>query len=302
MPAKTVTLTSYIPSGLPGPEHFTIVESTLPTEADVQEGGILLQILAMSADPYLRSSCKSEATGGAIPRTMSGFVSGKVLCSKRPDYVAGDLFGASLPFTTCQIVTAEQATKTLIWKLTDMLTEENISQGLGVLGMPGSTAYGGLLDVLRPEKDQTKTPETIWVSGSAGAVGSMVTQIAKNVCGCTVIGSCGGPEKVALCIEKFGLDGAIDYKKCPDREALTAALKEQAPNGIDMYFDNVGGMHFETAMESLRPQGRAAICGGISHYNEGERQADRIFPTDMIYGFKRIEGFMCMPWLSGKKR
>lgn len=277
------------------------MDSPLPTAADLKEGGILLQILAMSADPYLRSGCKSEANGGAVPRPMTGFVSGKVLASKRPDYIAGDLFGASLPFCTVQHITAEAAQKTLMWKLTGMVTEENISFGVGVLGMPGSTAYGGFLDVLRPEKDQTTKQETIWISGSCGAVGSIVGQIAKNVSGCKVIGSCGGPEKVALCMDKFGMDGAIDYKKCNDRAALAAALKEQAADGIDMYFDNVGGMHFEVAMESLRPHGRVAICGGISHYNEGERTADRIFPTDMIYGFKRIEGFMCMPWLSGKK-
>ena len=305
MSAKTVTLTSYIPSGLPTNEHFTIIESPLPTENDMTEGSILLQVLSMSADPYLRSGCKSEANGGAIPRPMAGFVAGKVLASKRPDFVAGDFFGASLPFTTVQIIPAEKAKTTLIWKLTGMVTEETISHGIGVLGMPGSTAYGGLLDVLRPkpssEQKEGEKQETLWVSGSAGCVGSLVSQIGKNVCNLKVIGSCGGPEKVSLCVDTFGVDAAVDYKQCPDRASLDSALKIHAPEGIDMYFDNVGGMHFEVAMENLRPYGRAAICGGISHYNEGERSAERIFPTDMIYGFKRIEGFMCRPWLAGKK-
>lgn len=310
MAAKTVTLTTFIPEGLPGPEHFTIVESVAPTEADLAEGGVLLQVLVMSADPYLRSKCKDEEKAGqALPMTMTGFVAGKVLASKRPDYVAGDLFGASLPFTTVQAVDAAAAKSTLMWKLSMLLTEETISHGIGVLGMPGSTAYGGLLDVLRPDAGAAAagTPETLWVSGSAGAVGGMVAQIAKNVLGCKVIGSCGGPEKVALCVEKLGLDGAVDYKKCGSREELSAALKELAPDGVDMYFDNVGGIHFEAAMAALRPHGRVAICGGISRYNEasgaaGElRVPEKFFPTDMIYSFQRVEGFMCLPWLSGQK-
>ena len=198
--AKTVTLTSYIPEGLPGPEHFAIVESTLPTEADLVEGGVLLQVLVMSADPYLRSGCKDEAKGGPLPKTMIGFVAGKVLASKRTDFAAGDLFGASLPFTTVQILDAEAAQTTLMWKLSGEhgVTEETISHGIGVLGMPGSTAYGGLLDVLRPEKGAAAAgkPETLWVSASGGAVGGMVAQIAKNVIGCKVRGCCSAAERV----------------------------------------------------------------------------------------------------------
>lgn len=110
-----------------------------------------------------------------------------------------------------------------------------------------------------------------------------------------------------MCVEKLGLDGAVDYKLCPTRADLSAALKKLAPEGIDMYFDNVGGIHFETAMAALRAHGRVANCGGISRYNEssgaeGElRIPERFFPTDMIYTFQRVEGFMCLPWLSGKK-
>jgi NADPH-dependent curcumin reductase CurA len=136
--------------------------------------------------------------------------------------------------------------------------------------------YGGLLGVLRPKpRAPGSPPETIWVSGAAGAVGSLVGQIAKNVSGCRVIGSCGGPDKVRLVTEKFGFDAAVDYKKASNADELAGLLNEVAPNGIDMYFDNVGGMHFEAAMKLLRPQGRVAICGAISRYNEGERQPER---------------------------
>ena len=230
--AKTVTLTTLIPSGLPGPEHFSTVESTAPTADDLEEGGFLLKVFAMSADPYLRGGCKT----GEVPRPMAGFVAGKVMASKSDKWAEGDLLGASLPFTDLQIVSAEAGAKTVMWKLNDHVTEATISHGVGVLGMPGSTAYGGFLDVLRPKAGAAEagSPETIWVSGAAGAVGSMVAQIAKNVHGCKVVGSCGGPAKVALCKEKFGMDEAIDYKLCPDVTTLKAALKEAAPDGLDV--------------------------------------------------------------------
>jgi len=313
MSAQTVTLTKYIPEGMPGPEHFEIVDTPAPVEADMADGDIIVKCLCFSADPYLRSGCKSEAKGGAIPRPMSGFVSGKIVASKRSGWAAGELFGASLDFTSIQLITAAKMEKALIWKLDALLKEENISHGIGVLGMPGSTAYGGLIDVLRPDnrdevmKDTAATVaapekvETLWVSGAAGAVGSLVGQVAKNVFGCTVVGSAGGPAKCELLKSKFGFDHAIDYKTAPTTEELAAKLKECAPKGIDMYFDNVGGTHFEAAMTTLAPHGRVAVCGGIAHYNEGERQPDRFFPTDLIYAFQRVEGFMCMPWLSGKK-
>lgn len=313
MNARTVTLTSVVPEGLPGPEHFSIVETPAPTEDSLVEGDLLLQVMVMSADPYLRPGIKS----GEVPRPMSGFVAGRVVTSRKQGWESGDFFGASLPFSTFQVLSAEAAAKTVMWKLTGKVTEETISHGIGVLGMPGSTAYGGLIDVLRPTKaaeasaegsaaaaSPPTSPEVIWVSGSAGAVGSMVGQLAKNVFGCTVIGSCGGPAKCALVKEKFGFDEVVDYKAVeggPSAEALTAALKKVAPDGIDMYFENVGGAHFEAAMASLRPHGRVALCGGISNYNKGEAVPERFFPMKMIYSFQRVEGFMCMPWLSGQK-
>jgi len=191
-----------------------------------------------------------------------------------------------------------------MWNLTPYISEAEISWGVGILGMPGSTAYGGLIDVLRPElpvEGGEPKDQVIWVSGAAGAVGGYVGMIAKHVYNCTVVGSCGGDAKCAMIQEKFGFDHAVDYKTCEDADALTAAIKEVAPEGIDMYFENVGGMHFEAAMRSLRVHGRVAVCGGISKYNDGERTPEKFFPTDMIYKFQRVEGFMCMPWLSGAK-
>ena len=190
--------------------------------------------MAISADPYLRGQIKPTGSVKA-GATLVGFVSGKVIASNNSKWKENDLFGASLPFTTVQKVFPD---KSLIWRL-DSLSEDNISYGIGVLGMPGSTAYGGLIDVLKPLKG-----ETIFISAASGAVGSLVGQLAKKLFDCKVIGSAGGPKKCTNLIEKFGFDHAIDYKTCADKAALVAELKRCAPDGIDMYFENVGGIHF----------------------------------------------------------
>lgn len=162
--------------------------------------------------------------------------------------------------------------------------------------MPGSTAYGGLIDILKPVAGQT-----IFVSAASGAVGSLVGMIAKRVYGCTTVGSAGGPEKCALLKDKFGYDFAIDYKACADAEALKNSLREAAPHGIDMYFENVGGMHFDAAFSSLKTGGRIAVCGAISEYNNKKSVGNNVDITKMIYSAQRIEGFLCGPWLSGAR-
>lgn len=294
--AKSVALKEPFDEGVPGPEHFDIVESEVPQLTSDQEGWISVKITAMSADPYLRSAVKTTGSVGA-GGTMNGFVVGKVLTSNGNEkWQVGDSFGAALPFTTIQNLSPDAMSKTIMWKLSGLVeSDQELSLGLGVLGMPGSTAYGGLTDVLAP-----KNGETIFISAASGAVGSLVGMLAKRVFNCTVIGSCGGPEKCALIKEKFGFDHAIDYKTISNAQELTAALKAVAPDGIDMYFENVGGMHFDAAFASLRPHGRIAVCGGISQYNSVP-ELNSINPLQMIYTFQRIEGFVCMPWLSGQK-
>jgi NADPH-dependent curcumin reductase CurA len=228
---------------------------------------------------------------------MVGFTVGKVIASNgNANWKVGDLFGANLPFITIQNLTTEELAKTMIWKLSGLITEDELNLGLGLLGMPGSTAYGGLIDILRPLEG-----ETIFISAASGAVGSLVGLLAKNIYKCKVIGSCGGPEKCALIKEKFGYDHAIDYKKLSSKEELVAALKAVAPDGIDMYFENVGGFHFEAAFDSLRDKGRIAVCGGISMYNDEAFTPVSINPMTMVYSFKRIEGFVCFPWLGGER-
>ena len=298
--AHTSSLTSPF-SRLPPPQDTTVDTAALA------DGGILLRSLVMSVDPYLRGGLKNRegllgtgaVKGGTGERVMSGFVAGRVEASKSDKYQVGDLIGVSANFSTLQILSKETLAATLSWKLPDMVTEENISLGVGALGMPGSTAYGGFIDVLRPKKGQT-----IFVSAASGAVGSIVGQIAKNVYECTVIGSCGGAEKGEIIKSRYGFDSAIDYRALPEDKAealasLTASLKEAAPEGIDMYFENVGGVHFEASMASLRRYGRVAVCGCISGYNDAKSPANSINIGDLIYTFQRVEGFVCMPWLSG---
>ena len=295
-------------SGLPGPEHFDVVEEDVTPLSS--PGSVTLSIKAFSADPYLRGQIKSTGSikGGA---KMSGFVVGEVVLSNgNAAWPVGSLFGASLPFSTVQTYDASDLAGKLIWNLTDKVTAETLTWGLGVLGMPGATAYGGLYDVLRPvvavvdsSSDKKKEREVIFVSAASGAVGSLVGMLAKKVFGCVVIGSCGGPEKCKVLIEKFSFDHAIDYKD-PDnagKEGLVRALKGIAPGGINMYFENVGGEHFDAAFEVLANGGRIAVCGGISEYNNASVVGNVINPMKMIYTAQRIEGFVCMPWLTGKK-
>jgi len=302
---RSVWLKGWLDEGVPGPEHFAIKDSEVDL-GSLEAGGIVLRSLVMSVDPYLRGGLKNRnKSAGTGERVMSGFVAGRVEASKSDTYAVGDLIGCSANFSTLQVLSAQDIAKTLIWKLPAMVTEENISLGVGALGMPGSTAYGGFIDVLRPTKG--KEGQTLFVSAASGAVGALVGQIAKNVYNCTVIGSCGGPEKGEIIKERYGFDHSIDYRALPadDRDAalaaLTARLKECAPDGIDMYFENVGGVHFEAAMASLRRYGRVAVCGCISGYNEKTTPANSLKIGDMIYSFQRIEGFVCMPWLSGAK-
>ena len=238
---------------------------------------------------------------------MSGFVAGKVVASKNSAWEVNDFIGGAMDFSTVQILTSKRLNSTIVWKLTGYVDASNISLGIGALGMPGATAYGGLCDVLRPKKsssvggEENQSPETLFVSSAAGAVGSLVGQIAKSVYGCTVIGSCGGQVKNERIVSRYGFDHAIDYTTLSGDDGgkaeLDERLKSVAPNGIDMYFEAVGGIHFEAAMTALRPHGRIAVCGVISKYNDAERSFNKIDIGSMIYSFQRIEGFVATPWL-----
>eukprot|EP01038_Epipyxis_sp_PR26KG_P005200 gene5200-7238_t len=291
---KSLYLTSYVDEGLPQLEHFKVVESTLNVNS-LKEGEVIVQLLAISADPYIRGQIKSSG-GLKVNEVISGFVSGKILVSKNPDWIEGDLLGSFLPFTTVQVIPSDKLVRTLTRKLSGLINESNVSHGIGVLGMPGATAYGGLIGVLQP-----KEGETIFISGAAGAVGGVVGMLAKKVFNCVVIGSCGGPEKCDFVKNTFGFDHVIDYKTANNAAELETLVKQVAPNGIDMYFDNVGGIHNEVAMNLLNKYGRVAICGAISQYLEKERAKLSIDVMKLIYLEQKVEGFLASSWLNGTK-
>jgi len=295
---RTLILKEPCEYGIPESSNFSIVDSVLDPSALPSEGGLLLRAQYFSADPYLRGHVRSGRPSSISPGSpIRGFISGRVEASTIDGWKEGDLFGASLPFSTVQIVSLQTLRSTAMWKLTEFINESQLSLGLGVLGMPGATAYGGLMDVLRPIKG-----ETILVTAASGAVGQLVGQLAK-LKGCKVIGTAGGPEKCKLLMEKFKFDAAIDHKSCSSPAQLEALIRSAAPEGLHLVFENVGTSTFETAFRCLTNGGRIAVCGAISAYNDKQEAVPMcsIDPMQMIYTAQRIEGFVCTPWLVGAR-
>ena len=262
--AQTLSLARPIPSGIPSADDFSVsTAETILNSTDIPEGSVLVKLTALSADPYMRSGVKTGKAGDVI----RGFVTGTIVESNgNSSWSVGDTFGAHLPFTSIQVVDPAK-TAFGMWPLKNFLTEQNIQLGLGLFGMPGSTAYGGLIDILQPLQG-----ETIFISAASGAVGSLVGLLAKKMYNCRVIGSAGGPEKCKVLLDLGYFDAALDYKQHSTADSLTESLKKAAPDGIDMYFENVGGIHFDAAFRSLRTKGRIAICGCIRCVVEGEKR------------------------------
>eukprot|EP01039_Chlorochromonas_danica_P001460 gene1460-1588_t len=296
--SKSLILAEHVDEGIPQNHHFRVEEKEVNIEdlkASLTEESILVHLSVVSADPYLRGTIKN--TGTIKPgHPMACYTAGIVLASKNPAWVEGDFIGANLPVISVQIVTAEMLARTRVWKLTGYVDNSNISYGIGILGSTGSTAYGGIEGILRPNPG-----ETIFISAASGAVGGLAGMIAKHKYGCKVIGSAGGPEKCAFVKSFYGYDHCIDYKEVYSAEDLIAKVREVAPEGIDMYFENVGGIHFEAALKLLRPRGRIAICGQIAEYNKKDIPTYQLNTMGMIYTQQRIEGFVCGEWLTGQK-
>jgi NADPH-dependent curcumin reductase CurA len=210
----------------------------------------------MSVDPYMRGRMndrKSYVPPFALGEPLYGGAVGEVVDSRADGFQPGDTVLHQLGWREISVVEARQARNV-------DASLAPASAYLGVLGMPGLTAYVGLLDIA-----QLREGDVVFVSGAAGAVGSLAGQIAK-LRGHTVIGSAGSPEKVAYVLDELGFDVAFDYHDGPVHKQLRAA----APDGIDVYFDNVGGDHLEAAIGSLNTYGRVAMCGSISTYNATE--------------------------------
>ncbi|ARF55189.1 NADP-dependent oxidoreductase [Streptomyces gilvosporeus] len=242
------------PHGWPTPADFALRETAVP---EVGEGQILVRNQAFSVDPYMRgrmNDVKSYVPPFQLDRPMDGGAVGEVIASRAGDLAVGDHVLHNLGWREYAVLDARHATK-----IDPSLA--SLTAYLGVLGMPGLTAYAGLLEVA-----SFKEGDAVFVSGAAGAVGSEVGQIARLKGASRVIGSAGSDEKVKLLVEEYGFDAAFNYKNGD----VAQQLKDAAPDGIDVYFDNVGGDHLEAALSALNVHGRIAVCGMISMYNATE--------------------------------
>ena len=264
------------PVGYPKTSDFNLVEAAMPTPG---EGEVLVKSLYLSVDPYMRgriNQAKSYAANVQIGAVMVGGVIAEVAASKHADFEVGDIVNAHIGWQEYGVAGGDE-----LRKIDPGLAP--ISTGAGILGMPGLTAYFGLLEVGKLQEG-----ETVFVSGAAGAVGSVVGQIAK-IKGCRVIGTAGTDEKVAYILDELGFDAAFNYKNVSD---YTAKLAELCPDGIDVYFDNVGGRITDAVFPNLRIKGRVVICGQISQYNLENPEVGPRFLWNLITKRARIEGFL----------
>ncbi|MBM9621738.1 NADP-dependent oxidoreductase [Streptomyces zhihengii] len=242
------------PHGWPKAEDFALREAEVTAPA---EGRVLVRNLHFSVDPYMRgrmNDVKSYTPPFKLDHPMDGGAVGEVVASAAEGFEVGDHVLHGLGWREYASVPAQHAVKV-------DASLAPLSAYLGVLGMTGLTAYAGLFEVA-----SFKEGDAVFVSGAAGAVGSQVGQMARIKGASRVIGSAGSDEKVKLLVEKYGFDAAFNYKNGP----VGQQLKDAAPDGIDVYFDNVGGDHLEAAISSFNVGGRATICGMIAQYNNTE--------------------------------
>jgi NADPH-dependent curcumin reductase CurA len=239
------------PHGAPVDEDFRLVSLERPDPAD---GEVVVRTIAMSVDPYMRgrmNATKSYAPSWELGETMQGGAVGVVIDSRADAVPAGAIVLHGAGWRDVAVLPASSVS------VVEPLPGLPLSSYLGVLGMPGLTAWAGLFRLAAFEAD-----DAVFVSGAAGAVGSLVGQFARLRGASRVVGSAGTPEKVAW-LGSIGFDAAFDYHDGPVADLLAAA----APEGIDVFFDNVGGEHLEAAIGAFRTYGRAALCGSISVYN-----------------------------------
>ena len=238
------------PRGAVTPENFRLEQVEAPQAGD---GQVLVRNEYLSLDPYMRgrmAEAKSYAAPQPLHDTMIGGTAGVVVASNHPRFAVGDNVVGMLGWAEMGVADGEVLRKVDASRIA-------LSAYLGVLGMPGMTAWFGVNQIMRPNKG-----ETILVSAASGAVGSAVGQLAK-LQGCRAVGIAGGPEKCAYVVEQLGFDACVDYKA----GNLAAELAIAAPNGIDALFENVGGAGFDAALPLMNAFGRIALCGLIAGYN-----------------------------------
>ena len=242
------------PSGWPTHDDFELVEVEVPT---LRPGQVLVRNTVMSVDPYMRgrmNDVKSYIPPFALGEPLDGGAVGEVVASESEDLAVGETVQHQLGWREHAVLDARHARRI-------DTSDVPASAYLGVLGMPGMTAYAGLVRIA-----EVKEGDTVFVSGAAGAVGSLAGQIARNLGASRVIGSAGSQEKIAYVVDELGFDAAFDYHD----GSVARQLRHHAPEGLDVYFDNVGGDHLEGAIANMKDFGRIAMCGAIAQYNATE--------------------------------
>jgi NADPH-dependent curcumin reductase CurA len=264
------------PEGTPKPENFEFATVPVPSPGD---GEIVVRNLYLSVDPYMRGRMRDVPSYSApykVGEAMTGAAAGEVVASNVDFLKVGDTVVHDLGWREYAVLKGAA-----VQKVDPQAAPLELF--LGVLGMTGLTAYVGIVDIAK-----VKPGDVVFVSGAAGAVGSVAGQIAKLKGASRVIGSAGSAEKVRYLTEELGFDAAFNYHDGPVAELLQAA----APDGIDVYFDNVGGEHLEAAITAMNWHGRAALCGSISGYNNETPQPGPRNLSKLVGWRIRLEGFL----------
>ena len=276
-----------IPSGVPSVDDLEVVDADVSGPG---QGQLLVRNQWMSLDPAMR--IRMGGSGGSIGKVpnyqvgkpLDGMAIGEVVDSTVDGFVSGDLVVHALGWRDFGLPEPANPAH----RVAKIPSDESVSAQtyLGLLSLVGFTAHVGLFHIANLQKD-----DIVWVSAAGGAVGSLVAQIAK-INGNTVIASAGSPDKVTYLLDEVGVDAAFDYHDGPVGELLATA----APQGIDVYFDNVGGAHLEAALESLRFGGRVALCGAVSTYNATEPVHGPANMFQMIIKNLTIKGFLAVQY------
>lgn len=277
MSANVQVLLARRPTGLPAEDDFRIVETPVPRPAD---GELLVRNHYLSLDPYMRlrmNAVKSYARYVELGEVMVGGAVGEVIESRNPKFRTGEFVTGALGWQLYAVSDGAALRKV------DPRAAP-LSHYLGVLGMPGVTAWIGLLDIAQP-----KAGETVVVSAASGAVGSVVGQLAKRR-GCRAVGIAGGPEKCRYVVETLGFDACVDYRAHPDLKSLSGALKAACPDGIDGNFENVGGVTLDAVLQRMNAFGRIALCGMISGYDGAP--IPLLQPQLLLVSRLKLQGFI----------
>jgi NADPH-dependent curcumin reductase len=280
MPTNQQIVLDNRPQGEAVASNFKLVTTETPALADNQ---VLVKHHFMSLDPYMRgrmNDSKSYAASQGLGEVMIGGTVGEVVESKHPKFAVGDQVVGMGGWQEYSVVDANQP-----GALRKVSTEHvPLSHYLGAVGMPGVTAWYGLVKIINP-----KAGETVVISAATGAVGSAFGALAKAR-GCRVVGIAGGPEKCKYAVEELGFDACIDYKLHKDMYSLAKALKEHCPDGIDGYFENVGGMILDAILLRMNAFGRIAVCGMIAGYDGQPLPLTN--PALILVNRLKVEGFI----------